>query len=76
MYGFNIFLICQGVCNLVDRAKIVILNDNFSGIDAFYQALIILYWRVNKNDLIVHNSLSFSDFGLVLAIPEVIICFI
>jgi len=43
VYGFNFFLIGQGMSNLRDRAKIFILNENFSAIDAFDQILIILY---------------------------------
>jgi hypothetical protein len=58
---------------LIDAAKIVILNDNFSGIDAFDKALIILYRRVNENYLIVHNGFCFDDLVSVLAMLDTII---
>jgi len=37
------YIFYQGLSNLIDRAKIFILNENFSAIDAFDKALIILY---------------------------------
>jgi len=43
MNCFNIFFSCQGMSNLIDRAKIFILNENFSAIDVFDKALIVLY---------------------------------
>ena len=49
---------------MLDAAEIVILNDNFSGIDVLNQALIILYRGVYENDLLVRHGL-YLNFAVI-----------